>query len=99
MQRELVVSLADLRHISIKCLHCNTRVILDMREKSAFAEKHNFFAPKVCPGCQAPYDSAVPTNVDYLQKIYQSLLPLAGTIGFYGEIEELATQAKQGRNC
>jgi ribosomal protein S27E len=85
VHKELVFSIADLRYVSITCPHCRTQVILDMQEKSAFAEKHGFFAPLKCPGCKADYDSAIQPAVDDLQHAWQSLLKLGDRIGFRGE--------------
>jgi phage terminase large subunit GpA-like protein len=85
MHKELVISISDLRYVSISCPHCGTKVILDMQEKSAFMRKHGIFAPKKCPGCEQPYETAVQPNVDNLQRAYQSLLDISDRIGFRGE--------------
>lgn len=92
MHKELVTSIADLRYVCIECPHCRTKVILDMREKSSFAEKQGIFAPKSCPGCHSPYDSAIQPNVDNLQRAYQSLLELADRISFRSEPVLLETK-------
>lgn len=85
MHKEVVISIADLRYVSIECPVCKTRVVLDMKQKAPFAEKHGFFAPKKCPGCQSSYDSAIQPNVDSLQEAYQSLMQIADRISFRGE--------------
>ena len=66
MHKQFVVSLADLRYVRIECPQCKTKVILDMQEKSATAEKNNFFAPKECPGCRNDYDSAIAASVTFV---------------------------------
>lgn len=85
MHKELVISIADLRYVCILCPHCQTKVVLDMKEKAPFAAKHGIFAPKKCPGCYAEYDSAIQPNVDDLQRAYQSLIEIADRISFRGE--------------
>lgn len=87
MQKEIVVSLADLRYVSIECPTCHTKVILDMKGKSELWEKHHFFTPKACPGCASGYDTAIPTAVDALRKSYEMLLPIADRISFRGPME------------
>jgi DNA-directed RNA polymerase subunit RPC12/RpoP len=46
VHKELAISISDLRYVCIECPACRTKVILDMREKSEFAQKHSIFAPK-----------------------------------------------------
>lgn len=88
MHKQIVVSIADLRYICIKCPHCHTKVILDMKEKSSFAKKQGIFAPKRCPGCETNYDSAIQPNVDQLQRAYESLLEIVDNISFHSEPAE-----------
>ena len=85
MYQETVISMADLRYVGIECPHCRTRVILDMKETAALAVEHGIFAPRICPGCRTPYDSAIQPNIDNLQRAYQSLLEIADSISFRGE--------------
>lgn len=82
MQEEHVITLADLRYLSIECPQCRTRVILDMQEKSAVAEKYGWFAPQKCPGCQADYDSGLRLGIDRLQQLYKPLLDFPGVVTF-----------------
>jgi len=82
VRKEVVISIADLRYVCIECPQCQTKVILDMEQKAAFAEKHGIFAPKECPGCHSAYDSAIQPNIDQLQRAYQSLLEIADRITF-----------------
>jgi hypothetical protein len=82
-----LISIADIRYVVIECPHCRTRVTLDLKERSSFAEKHGIFAPKECPGCRTAYDSAIQPNLDQLQRAYQSLLEIADRIRFHGEEE------------
>ncbi|MGH7487071.1 MAG: hypothetical protein ACRD9L_21655 [Bryobacteraceae bacterium] len=88
MRKQILISIADLRYVSIECPQCRAQVVLDMKERSAFAEKHGLFAPPECPACHTPYDSAIQPNVDNLQRAYQSLLKIADRIRFHGEPEE-----------
>ena len=85
MQKELAVSISDLRYVCIECPSCRTKVVLDMREKSGFAKKHTIFTPKRCLGCETPYDTAIQPNIDGFQRAYQALLPIADRISFGGE--------------
>jgi hypothetical protein len=87
MHKEVVVSLADLRYVSIECPNCRTKVTLDMKEKSDLSKKHEFFTPKECPGCQTGYETAIPRTLDAFQKSYEALLPIAGRITFRGPME------------
>jgi len=87
MQREIVVSLADLRYVSIECPNCHTKVTLDMKGKSELWEKQDFFTPKTCPGCTSAYDTAIPRSLDGFLKSYEALLPIADRITFRGPME------------
>jgi phage FluMu protein Com len=87
MKKELIISLADLRYISITCPRCKTQVVLDMKEPSEFSQKHDYFSPNKCPGCLTLYDSAIEPAVANLQRFYQSLLPVADRITFRTEAE------------
>ena len=89
MHKETVVSILDFRYVVIDCPQCRTKVILDMKERSALAEKHNFFAPKDCPGCRSEYDSAMRGTIDSLQRMYRSLLQFSDRITFQGESQPL----------
>jgi hypothetical protein len=91
MHKQLVVSLADLRFVSIECPLCKTVVTLDMKEPHELAQKYdNAFCPKDCPGCRKQYDSAIRPNVDSFQKSYQALGEIADRISFRGETESAA---------
>jgi len=88
MHKELVVSLADLRYVSISCQNCRTVVTLDMKTPSEFAQKNDgAFAPKQCPGCRQDYDTAIRPSVESFQRSYHSLMEIAGRISFRGEAE------------
>ncbi len=71
MRKQIVISLADLRFVSVECPECRTVVTMDMQEPHEFAQKHDAFTPKECPGCSRQYDSAIRPNVDKFQKAYQ----------------------------
>jgi hypothetical protein len=87
MHKELVVSLADLRYVSISCPQCRTKVILDMKEPSERVNKQGIFAPKSCPGCLNSYDTAIQPSVDAFQRVYAALSAIAERVSFRGEIE------------
>lgn len=88
MHKELVVSLKDLRYVSIACPHCRTVVILDMQERSSFGENNDYFCPKQCPGCQTTYDTAIQPGIDGFQKCYKKLSTIADRVSFRGEPED-----------
>ncbi len=101
MQREFVVSLADLRYVCIACAHCPTKVILDMerdRDPEAARSRHpdattmTGFAPQTCPGCGRHYDSAIRLRVDQFQLAYKALVPvpdaIKNQISFRGAADE-----------
>lgn len=85
MRKQTVAALEDFRYICIECPHCHAKVTLDMQEKSEFADKHNIFAPKRCPGCDTAYDTSIQPNADNLQLAYSETLDIADRISFLGE--------------
>jgi MinD superfamily P-loop ATPase len=88
MQKLRLISLSDLQHICIECQQCHAKVTLNMSERSAHGEKYNFFAPKECPGCRTPYDSALREAIDEWQKLYPVLVKLAAnSVMFHGNSE------------
>jgi len=74
MHEEFVISLKDLRFVSIKCPHCQTVVTLDMERKTEVSSNRDrFFTPNTCPGCAKDFDSALPVNVNALHDAYRSV--------------------------
>ena len=86
MQRQIVISLADLRYVSLECDHCHSILTLDMAKVSEHQEKYGVFFPRVCSVCQKAFDTAT-ENLDSFRRCYRSLLPIAGRITFRGELE------------
>jgi hypothetical protein len=82
VQKEFVVSLNDLRYVSITCPNCRAIVTLDMKEPSEFSKKYETFAPKECPSCRIDYDTAIRPAIDAFQRSYQSLGEIADRISF-----------------
>jgi primosomal protein N' len=87
MQKQFVVSLADLRFVSIECPTCRTLVTMDMKEPHEFTKKYDAFTPKDCPACRQQYDSAVRPGVDALQRAYSALMAIADRVSFRTEAE------------
>ena len=87
MRKEIVFGIEDLRYVEIECPHCHTKVILDMQQPAEFAQKHDFFAPRKCPGCETSYDSAIQPGVDRLQKAYAELLRIGDRVRFHKPVE------------
>jgi hypothetical protein len=73
MHKQIVLSLADIHHVSVGCPHCATKVLLDLRKKSEHAEKYGTLLTNQCPGCRKSYDSALGQAVTALQQAYDSL--------------------------
>ena len=86
IHRQLVISLADLRYVSIECPNCNSVLTLDMEKQSDHQKKHGLFVRGLCTVCQKGFDSAMP-YVTQFRDIYLALLPIASKITFRGSIE------------
>jgi len=86
MHRQLVISLEDLRYVSIECPNCNSVLTLDMQKESEHQKKHRLFVPGLCTVCQKGFDSAMP-YVTQFRDIYLTLLPIASKITFRGSME------------
>ena len=89
MHKQIVVSLADLRYVSIQCHSCGSSITLDMGKSTTHQAANDVFLPKICTACRAPYDSAM-GNVDELRRLFQYLGPVADRITFRGELESSA---------
>jgi hypothetical protein len=48
IHRQLVISLADLRYVSIECPNCNSVLTLDMEKQSDHQKKHGLFVRGLC---------------------------------------------------
>lgn len=91
MHKQIVVSLYDLRFVSVECPHCKTVVTLDMQEPQGLARDYaNAFCPKECPGCQKDYDTAIRPSVDSFQKAYKALVGISDRISFRGPMQSIS---------
>jgi hypothetical protein len=88
MKTQLVVSLSDLRYVEIECPACHAKVTLDMKRKSEFGEKYDFFTPAECPGCTTKYDTAIQGGIDSFRKSYLALTSIADRVSFRGPMED-----------
>lgn len=88
MHRELVVSVADLRYVCLRCKQCNTTVTFDLQEPSQFTQKHGVLAPKDCPVCRTEYDVALRQGIDGFYRAFKPMLDVADWITFRGKVEE-----------
>lgn len=95
MHRQLVVSLADLRYITVECKNCSSSVTLDMNKVSDHQRQHGF-TPLVCPACRRDYDSAL-KNINQLREAYDSLLGVADRITLRGDSERMEANALASR--
>jgi hypothetical protein len=83
IKTQAIISLEDLRYVSIECPLCKTSVTLDMKETlGELPQKYGFFAPKDCPGCKQPYDTAIRPSIDGFRNSYRSLLEIADRVTF-----------------
>ena len=85
MQRQLVVSLGDLRYVSVECAHCGSSVTLDMKQQTEHQTRFGF-APAVCPVCQKPHDTSM-QNLEGFSIAYRALLGVADRITLRGAVE------------
>ncbi len=85
MRKAFVISLADLRFVSVACQHCRTRVLLDLQQPSEHAMKIGELLPDECPGCRKHYDSALVPGLLALQSAYRDLLKIEKQIEFQTE--------------
>jgi hypothetical protein len=82
MQKEIVVSLSELRRVSVSCTNCKTQIVLDLHEKSEHAKKYGLGVPAECPGCRKTFDDTLNAGLRELQSAYDALLPLEGRMRF-----------------
>lgn len=85
MNTRYVVSVEDLRFVTILCRHCNTRISLDLDAEFESAGRKPFDSPRECPRCHNPFDSAVPRAINEMQKVYKALANLGNTVTFAGD--------------
>jgi hypothetical protein len=78
MHTEFIISLNDLRFVSIECPHCGTRVTLDMSREDFSVGGRNVFGPEACAGCRKAFDSTVARSVDALHRVYKDLPEAVG---------------------
>lgn len=85
MHRQLVVSLTDLRYISVECKNCGSSITLDMTRESDH-QKQWGFAPAACSVCRQNYDTAI-KNINHFRDAYVLLLCVADQVTLQGEAE------------
>ena len=86
MQKQFILTLADLRYISIECRQCSSVLTLDMTRLSEHQEKHGFFLPGVCSACRQPFDTATKTLSSF-RDCYEELLQVPEKVTFRAEFE------------
>lgn len=64
MNKELLVSFAELSRLSIACGGCKTTVILDCRDMEARI-------PDECPSCGTEYDASFRTALQKYREVYR----------------------------
>lgn len=85
MHEQTVVSIKDLRFATLACAHCHTRITLDLELEFEVPGRPRFLVPRQCPRCSGPLDSAVPSAIEAVQKVYKALVDLRGALTFSGE--------------
>ena len=86
MRQEVVCSLSDLVYVCIGCKHCETKVVVDLRELTKLRENDESTLGKECPGCRKDYDSALTSGLNALARAFQTLTAIEGTISFRSSI-------------
>ena len=90
VRKETVLSIEDLRYVTITCPHCQTQVILDMANYNPLSpdrlRERMAFAPRQCPACRVSYDTAL-TALNELQQAYATLANLPGIVSFRAPVE------------
>lgn len=83
MQTQSVVSLSDLRKVSIGCRQCSTQILLDLEERlprnKILGDTKN---SAECPGCGTEYDDATRAGLLLLWDAFRALSPVAALITF-----------------
>jgi len=82
MNKQIAVSIKDLRYATILCRTCNTRVTLDLAMEFPPNGHMPFSTPKECPRCDARFDSVIPGAIDNMQKVYQALAEIGDAVTF-----------------
>ena len=101
MRKHLIISLGDMRYVSINCRDCGNSVTLDMTRDSDHQKRFGF-TPAICSSCQSPHDTSI-KNLNDFRRAYESLLGIAERISFHGESEgaepsDPASRASSGKD-
>lgn len=89
MHKQTVVSIQDLRFVTILCRHCNTKVTMDLKVEFPQPRTSRFIVPRECPRCQDSFDSVLPPSIEALQRVYSSLAAVPGGVTFTSESEDV----------
>jgi hypothetical protein len=92
MVKELIVSISDLRYISVDCSHCKTKVTVDLGYRPEPQQKgeipEEILSLSQCPTCRTRFDSRVPENITNFRRIYQDLVTNKIEVNFQVQSEE-----------
>jgi hypothetical protein len=93
MSKELVISVGDLRYLSVDCAHCKTNVTVDLGYKPPPPQAGELAPEQVvplsqCPTCRNLFDSRIPENIDSLRAIYLDLVKHKVQVSFRVRTEE-----------
>jgi hypothetical protein len=95
LHRQLVLSMNDMRYVSVECANCGSSLTLDMTSESEHQNRFGF-TPAVCSVCQKPHDTSI-QHLNAFRHAYRLLLPVAGRITFRGEVESAEPSSSASR--
>lgn len=76
IEKELVLSLSDLRCVAVTCEGCRQRLTLDL-ESPPPREANGYPLPDRCRSCGQEYGDELVKGLQALQRAYVALLPVA----------------------
>src|ERR1019366_1995360 len=95
MQKQVVVSLSDLRYVTVLCKSCGGSITMDLAKESDHQLRFGF-TPVICSICHVGRDTSI-KYLDQLQMAYKALLGIADVITFRGEAESAEPSASGAR--
>lgn len=88
MEKHFTLSLPDFCYLSILCVHCKTRLVLDLRQSKDDQTKPTIF-PEKCSACGSEYDRQMQPCLTDFRRAYQLLLNnYADRLSFHGILAE-----------
>lgn len=88
MHKELVISVADLRYVCIRCQTWRTTVTLDRQEPPKFRENHTPLLQSTVPVAERNMTLLQGRGIDDLHRVFKLLSRVKNRISFRGKAEE-----------